>query len=505
MKSIDKKELASLRKEVNAEIREIKASIKAEEKRDEFSRKVDRLYDRLEGNELLLSAIDMVISETKGQRLSDDQLQNIVKEFKDAVDFSERNGASFSSRDVLDRVLISNTNESFKSRRKRIKESRVSDSYSSRWEEALELALEQLESEHYGHMNGSGEMYFRIEGRYGEEIPYEGFASFDSVNADNNLIMHVVYPESVSVLNSVERILDNPEEPEIYINDIKSEAEKEKALDQMDDYIDALKSDLKAIDDWRFSEELTEIAEAMNDHGRVEELEIELPDEDWIDFDEFDSEEEAILNAMKDAIVSELVSYSESVSRDADDVFSDASYEIEKLSDELSEFLGDARDKRRDIEQLDFDSFESVRRRRNLRRSVESRSARAKKESKRHTRKFESRENKRWFVIDLNTTEESDSLEKALETAEWWMEIQRNQCESADDDELLHWLDSPEQGLDAGDVEVYEVDLDEVDLDDITDYNGRISGRQIRDLLDPVEEFSGKSVIRDVAEKRGLI
>ncbi len=372
----DKKELALLRKEVNAEIREIKASIKAEEKRDEFSRKVDRLYDRLEGNELLLSAIDMVISETKGQRLSDDQLQTIVKEFKDAVDFSERNGASFSSRDVLDRVLISNTNESFKSRRKRIKESRVSDSYSSRWEEALELALEQLESENYGHMNGSGEMYFRIEGRYGEEIPYEGFASFDSVNADNNLIMHVVYPESVSVLNSVERILDNPEEPEIYINDIKSEAEKEKALDQMDDYIDALKSDLKAIDDWRFSEELTEIAEAMNDHGRVEELEIELPDEDWIDFDEFDSEEEAILNAMKDAIVSELVSYSESVSRDADDVFSDASYEIEKLSDELSEFLGDARDKRRDIEQLDFDDMdESIRRRRNLRRVIESRRA----------------------------------------------------------------------------------------------------------------------------------
>lgn len=157
-----------------------------------------------------------------------------------------------------------------------------------------------------------------------------------------------------------------------------------------------------------------------------------------------------------------------------------------------------------ETEEIDMD--ESVqRRRRNLRRVIESRRARAKKESKRHTRKFESRENKRWFVIDLNTTEESDSLEKALETAEWWMEIQRDQCESADDDELLHWLDSPEQGLDAGDVEVYEVDLDEVDLDDITDYNGRISGRQIISLLDPVKEFSGKSVIRDVAEERGLI
>ena len=133
MKSIDKKELASLRKEVNDEIREIKASIKDEEKKDEFSRKVDRLYDRLEGNELLLGAVDMVLSELKNKKLRDDQLQNIIEEFKDAVDFSERNGASFSSRDILDRILVSNTNESFKSRRKRIKESRVSDSYSSRW------------------------------------------------------------------------------------------------------------------------------------------------------------------------------------------------------------------------------------------------------------------------------------------------------------------------------------------------------------------------------------
>lgn len=138
MKNIDRKELASLRKEVNDEIREIKASIKDEEKRDEFSRKVDRLYDRLEGNELLLGAVDMVLSEIKNKKLRDDQLQNIIEEFKDAVDFAERNGASFSSRDILDRVLVSNTNESFKSRRKRIKESRVLDSYSSRWEEALE-------------------------------------------------------------------------------------------------------------------------------------------------------------------------------------------------------------------------------------------------------------------------------------------------------------------------------------------------------------------------------
>lgn len=214
-------------------------------------------------------------------------------------------------------------------------------------------------------MNGSDEMYFRLTDRYGDELGYEGFAAFDRVE-DDNLVMHVVYPETISVLDVAEQYLDNPEETYINPNDIKSEAEKEQALDQMSDYIDALKSDLRSLNDWRASDELAEIANAMSEHGRVEELEIELPDDEWIDFDEFDSEESAILNAMKDAIVSELVSYSESVSRDAEDVFSDAISEIDQLIDDLAETIEDAIDKRREIEMIDFDDeeFESVRRRR---------------------------------------------------------------------------------------------------------------------------------------------
>ena len=113
MKRLNKRELQSLRKEVSAEINEIKRDIKAAEKADEFSRKVDRLYDRLEGNELLLDAIDMAISNISS-RLDDKGWEEVIDDFKNAVEFADNNKASFSSRDVLDRVLISDANENKK-------------------------------------------------------------------------------------------------------------------------------------------------------------------------------------------------------------------------------------------------------------------------------------------------------------------------------------------------------------------------------------------------------
>ena len=261
-------------------------------------------------------------------------------------------------------------------KRRYIKESKVSAEYSARWEEALESALEQLDSEHYGNMNGSDEMYFRLTDRYGDELGYEGFAAFDRVE-DDSLILHVVYPEQVSVLDFPNSFLENTQEPDIDVESIKSEAEKEQALAEMDEYINSLKYDLRSLKDWEYSDENYEINVAMSENGRSEELEIELPDDEWIDFDEFDSEESAILNTMKETIISELNSYIESVSREADDVISDASIEISDLIDEISEKLSDAEDKRREIEMIDFDDeeFESVRRRRNLRRVIESRRA----------------------------------------------------------------------------------------------------------------------------------
>lgn len=113
MARLDKKELIALEKEIKAEIRDIKREIAKEEKIDEFSRKVDRLYDNLEGNELLLDAVSMTISDIRDSRnkLSDEQWEEIVKEFGDAVEFADRNGASWSKNTVLDRVVVSDKNE----------------------------------------------------------------------------------------------------------------------------------------------------------------------------------------------------------------------------------------------------------------------------------------------------------------------------------------------------------------------------------------------------------
>lgn len=111
MQRLDKKELVALRKEVRSEIKEIKSDIKAEEKIDEFSRKVDRLYDRLEGNELLLDAIDNAISNISS-RLDEKGWKAVIDDFRNAVEFADSNKASFDSSDVLDRVLVSNANES---------------------------------------------------------------------------------------------------------------------------------------------------------------------------------------------------------------------------------------------------------------------------------------------------------------------------------------------------------------------------------------------------------
>ena len=113
-KRLDRKELVALEKEIKAEIRDIKQEIKKEEKIDEFSRKVDRLYDNLEGNELLLDAVSMTISDLRDGRrkMSDEQWEEIVKEFGDAVEFADRNGASWSKNAVLDRVVVADKNES---------------------------------------------------------------------------------------------------------------------------------------------------------------------------------------------------------------------------------------------------------------------------------------------------------------------------------------------------------------------------------------------------------
>lgn len=236
-------------------------------------------------------------------------------------------------------------------RRKYIKESKVSAEYSQKWKEAFEDVLEEFDNSKQGNLNGSDKMYFTLTSRYGDELPYEGFIAFDRIENDN-LILHAVYPEPVSILEQIEHLIEHQEEPDIDISSIESEEEKDQALEQINDYINDLKNDLEALKQWHWGDAEIDIAETMNENGRVEEIEIELPDDDWIDFDEFDSEEEAVFSAMKDDIASEISRYIESVSREAEDISSDANSELEELIDELSEKLSDAKQIRKEIEDI---------------------------------------------------------------------------------------------------------------------------------------------------------
>lgn len=103
MALLDRKELIALEKEIKTEIQDIKRKIAKEEKIDEFSRKVDHLYDNLEGNELLLDAVSMTVRNIRN-KLSEESFDGIINEFCDAIEFAYRNGASWSKNTVLSRV-----------------------------------------------------------------------------------------------------------------------------------------------------------------------------------------------------------------------------------------------------------------------------------------------------------------------------------------------------------------------------------------------------------------
>lgn len=100
----------------------------------------------------------------------------------------------------------------------------------------------------------------------------------------------------------------------------------------------------------------------------------------------------------------------------------------------------------------------------------------------------------KYFVKDLNTIEEAASFDIALETARYWMELQRPLVEDADDDTLTRWMRSPDMGLESGDVQIFEIEVPEKDWNDL----GALDGKK------PIVVQSGKQQIIDEFEKRGL-
>ena len=93
-----------------------------------------------------------------------------------------------------------------------------------------------------------------------------------------------------------------------------------------------------------------------------------------------------------------------------------------------------------------------------------------------------------YYVVDIQVTEKTDSLDRAREIAEAWMDSLRDTCTDADDHTITRWLRSGTRGLDAGDVEIWECD------DDCEHwYDG-----------ERIERYDGRAVTEAEAAKRGI-
>lgn len=110
----------------------------------------------------------------------------------------------------------------------------------------------------------------------------------------------------------------------------------------------------------------------------------------------------------------------------------------------------------------------------------------------------------KYFVMDLHTTEQCASLEDAEETAAWWMSC--GCVDDADNETILRWANSPDAGLDSGDIWIFEVERTETEWDVLNVGNtDEKFCRLAVDGFEPVKVLSGKAHIIEEARKRGLI
>lgn len=115
----------------------------------------------------------------------------------------------------------------------------------------------------------------------------------------------------------------------------------------------------------------------------------------------------------------------------------------------------------------------------------------------------------KYFVMDLNTTEQCASMEDAEDKAAWWMSC--GCVDDADDETILRWCNTPDMGLESGDVRIYEVSHTQVEWDAMIEecqddyWPEKAFLKRVIDEEDPVKVLSGKAQIEAEARKRGLI
>lgn len=105
----------------------------------------------------------------------------------------------------------------------------------------------------------------------------------------------------------------------------------------------------------------------------------------------------------------------------------------------------------------------------------------------------------KYFVADLQTVEECESLESARELAKDWLYYARQNAECADREALERMVRIGDRGLESGDIEIYVIGKTEDDWSEISD-----AWAAIRDA-DVEETLSGYAETVAVAVERGII
>lgn len=183
----------------------------------------------------------------------------------------------------------------------------------------------------------SDSVYVSTRDRIGQELPYQGYMKLEAVT-DTALVFHTVYPEPLrlrDVTNQVFRPTD------------RSRNSIQEALEDAEDY--------------RYINFDEDVAYAMNDHGRVEEIEVPFSDifEDFSYDDDvqfldngipvihLDEEFENVFDLGVKYLKGEVESYNDQVSSEAEDVYSSVCEELDDIIENLEEALENANESRK--------------------------------------------------------------------------------------------------------------------------------------------------------------
>ena len=180
-------------------------------------------------------------------------------------------------------------------------------------------------------------VYVSTRDSIGHELPYEGYMKLEDVT-DTALIFHTVYPEPLRLSDVTDYTF--------------------MASDRSRDSIQEALDDAKEYRDINFDED---VAYTMNDHGRVDEIEVTFADifydlsfEDDVHFLDngipvinSDEDFENVFAIGVKHLQLEVEYYNDKVSGEADDVYSSVCGELDDIIENLEEALEDAKESRK--------------------------------------------------------------------------------------------------------------------------------------------------------------